>query len=116
MQTTTGFILSADDFADIVDVAGYVIGYWADYGFYYDEDKRQPPYYLVSTMEDGRFKLTKEDIEDAMRLILGDSNISAHRIRMDVSQAIAENDMGYIDGYAADAIIQVACFKEIIYG
>lgn len=33
-----------------------------------------------------------------------------------IAKAIRENDLGYIDAEAADMIVQVAAFGEVVYG
>jgi hypothetical protein len=119
MQITLDFEMTLTDFASIVDTAGYAITYWADEAEYdepYDSDDPDATYTV--SCEDGTeiYTLTKEDAEKAMVLIAeGRMDVSSN-IRDDVRQAIKDDDMGYIDGYAADAIIQVACFGTIVYG
>jgi hypothetical protein len=119
MQITIDFELTLTDFADIADTAGYVIGYWADEAEY-DEpyDENDPDATYTVSCEEGTeiYTLAKGDVEKAMELIAaGQVNIAAST-RDDVRLAITEDDMGHIDGYAADAIIQVACFGTIVYG
>ena len=119
MQVTLNFELTLDDFTDIVDTAGYAIGYWADQAEYDEPYLESDPEatYTVSCEEGTQiYTLTKADIEKAMVLIAEDRMDISGDIRNDVRLAIKENDMGNIDGYAADAIIQVACFGTIVYG
>jgi hypothetical protein len=119
MQITVDFELTLTDFADIVDTAGHAIGYWCDEAEYdepYDSDDPDATYTVSCEEGTQIYTLTKADIEKAMELIAeGRIDISAS-IRDDVRMAITEDDMGNIDGYAADAIIQVACFGCIVYG
>ena len=119
MQITIDFELTLTDFADIVDTAGYAIGYWCDEAEY-DEpyDENDPDATYTVSCEEGTeiYTLTKSDIEKAMELIAANRVDISASIRDDVRLAITEDDMGHIDGYAADAIIQVACFKTIVYG
>lgn len=119
MQITLDFELTVDDFADIIDAAGYAIGYWADEAEYnepYHADDSEATYTVSCEERTQIYTLTKQDIEKAMALITEDKVSISPSIRSDVMSAIKENDYGYIDGYASDAIIQVACFGEIVYG
>lgn len=119
MQVTLDFELTVDDFADIVDTAGYAIGYWADEAEYdepYHADDPEATYAISCEEGTQIYELTKQDIERAIAMIFDNRVSTCPSIRDDVSLAIKESDMGYIDAYAADAIIQVACFGEVIYG
>lgn len=108
--------LDSDDFLSIVDTAGYAIGYWAEEAEVDDSDDSAPTYTVAC--EDGTeiYPLDKGGLEQAIRFIVEGRVTVADDIRNDVTSAIKDNDLGYIDGYAADAIIQVACFGELIYG
>ena len=115
MQITIEFALTTTDFLDIVDTAGYVIGYWADEAEV--DDSGDDPTYTVSCEEGTEIHtLTKDDIELAIaRLIDGTVSVCSS-IKDDIRSAITEKDYGMIDAYAADVIIQAACFGSIIYG
>jgi hypothetical protein len=113
MQITINFNLTSDDFADIFDTAGYAIGYWVDEAEY----DAVSEIYSLSCEEGAEIHtVCKSDAERAIALITENRVEISDNIRADIMAAIKENDYGYIDGYAADAIIQVACFKEIVYG
>ena len=113
MQVALTFELTSSDFADIIDTAGYAIGYWADEAEYDSVSDT----YSVSCEEGAEIHtICKSDAERAMALIAEDRIDIAGDIRDDVMTAIREKDYSYIDGYASDAIVQVACFKEIVYG
>lgn len=119
MQITIDFELTLTDFADIVDAAGYAISYWCDEAEYNEPyDEADPDASYTVSCEEGTeiHTLTKADIEKAMVLIAEDRIDISAGIRDDVRLAISEDDMGHVDAYAADAIIQVACFGSIIYG
>ena len=107
------------DFSDIVDTACHCIGYWAD-ETEFDEphDEGDSPAKLSISCEDGEgiYEVTKADVEKAISLIIEGKVSICNTVRSDIESAIKEDDYGYIDGYAADAIIQVACFGELIYG
>lgn len=113
------FDLTDTDFADIADTAAMCIGYWADdieYAEPYDSEEPGPA--LSFTCEDGveLYTVRKTDIEDAIEMIAGNEVTVSPGIKADIMSAIKEDDYGYIDGHAADAIVQVACFGEVIYG
>lgn len=119
MQITLDFELTLTDFADIVDAAGYAIGYWCDEAEY-DEpyDENDPDATYTVSCEEGTeiYTLSKSDVEKAMVSIAENRVDVSNNIRDYIKLAIKEDDMCHIDGYAADAIIQVACFGTIIYG
>jgi hypothetical protein len=113
------FEVTNSDFSDIVDTACNCIDYWAD-EVEFDEphDENDPPAKLSISCEDGEgiYEVTRIDVEEAMiRIVEGKVSV-CNTVRSDIESAIREDDYGYIDGYAADAIIQVACFGELIYG
>lgn len=110
--------LTADDFADIVDAACMAIGYWArNTEFIEPYNENDPPSTLTVVCDEGRIHLlTAPLIEEAMSKIVENKIEVSNSTRNDVTRSIKENDMSYIDANAADAIIQVACFGEIVYG
>lgn len=115
---TIDFELTPDDFADIIDAAASTLGYWTKHvDFLEPYDANDPPSTLTIVDQEGdKHKITTVEIEKAMTAISnGDIDISLS-IRQYIILAIKENDMGHIDSAAADAIIQVACFGEIVYG
>jgi hypothetical protein len=118
---TIDFEVTNTDFSDIVDTACNCIGfiYWAD-EVEFDEphDEGDLPARLSISCEDGEgiYEVTKADVEKAISLIIEGKVSICNSVRSDIESAIREDDYGYIDGYAADAIIQIACFGELIYG
>lgn len=116
MQTAIEFEFTTDDFADIVDTAGYAIGYWADETEYIEPYFDSDPEASYTIYCEGiKYALKQGDIETAMVRISEDKVNVSSSIKTAVLNSM-EEDMGEIDGYAADAIVQVACFGEIIYG
>jgi hypothetical protein len=111
MQVTLEFQLTQDSLDDIVDTACHCIGYWADEA---DYDAGT----LSISAEEGAeiHEIGRADIEKAMASIIEGKVSISDSIRNDVSSAIREDDYGYIDSYAADALVQIACFGEIVYG
>ena len=109
MNTTT-FKLTADDLADIMDTAGMACTYWADEIEVDGDDVR------VMDADGFDHDTDKASIERAFTLIAEGRVDLWGEIRRYVESAIKENDLSWIDGYAADALLQVACFGEVIYG
>ena len=121
-KITIGFEVTNTDFSDIVDTACHCIGYWADEAEF-DEPRDAGfeddlPAKLSISCEDGEgiYEVTKADVEKAIGLIIEGKVSICNTVRSDIESAIKEDDYGYIDGYAADAIIQIACFGELVYG
>lgn len=119
---TIDFEVTNTDFSDIVGTALMCIDYWAD-----DAEFQEPydagfeddlPAKLSLSCEEGveLYEVTKADAEKAMVLIAEGKVTVCDSIRADIRAAIKEDDYGNVDGYAADAIIQIACFGELIYG
>jgi hypothetical protein len=109
MNTTT-FKLSTEDLEGIMDTAGMACTYWADEIEVDGDDVR------VLDADGIDHDTDKASIERAFTLIAEGRIDLWGEIRRYVESAIAENDLGWIDSYAADALLQVACFGEIIYG
>ena len=113
------FEITDTDFVDILETAAMCIGYWADdceIAEPYDSTDSETE--MALTCEEGTqlYTLRKFDIQDAMGSIANGLITIDPSIKGDILSAIKNDDYGYIDGYAADAIIQVACFGEVIYG
>ena len=111
MQVTFEFQLTHENFIDVIDTACHSIDYWAD-EVDYDAGT------LGVSCEEGTeiHEINRADIEKAMAKIIEGKASICDSIRADVASAIKEDDYGYIDSYAADAIVQIACFGEIVYG
>lgn len=119
MQITFDFKLDDSDFGDIVDTAGYIIGYWADEAEYSEPhpESDSEACYSVSCEEGTEiYELHKADIEKAIKLIAEGEIKVCQPIRDSILLAVREDDYGHVDGHAADVLIQAACFGEIIYG
>ena len=102
--------LSTDDLVDIMDTAGMACTYWAD------EIEVDGDSVRVLDADGIDHDTDKTSIEKAFTLIAEGRIDLWGEIRRYVESAIAENDLSWIDSYAADALLQVACFGEIIYG
>lgn len=119
MELTIDFDLTETDLANIFCTASMCIGYWADECLI-DEpfDATDPATSLAIKCEDGAesYTIRMDDVMDSIERIINGKVTVADSIKKDILTAIAEDDYGYIDGYAADAIVQAACFGELIYG
>tara|TARA_R100001594_G_scaffold42658_1_gene74803 strand:+ start:1472 stop:1831 length:360 start_codon:yes stop_codon:yes gene_type:complete len=112
------FELSQDDYEGIVDMAGYGIGYWAMAGAIDNtgEDGAYKSYLVIDSDDDETsYSLTREKVEQAaldlfVKAPLNDYYMSAIR------RLVAEGDSSDVGSDIADAIIQMACFGEVIYG
>ena len=109
-MSTTTFKLSTDDLADIMETAGMACTYWADEIGVDGNDVR------VLDADGIDHDTDKASIERAFTLIAEGRIDLWGEIRRYVESAISENDLGWIDSYAADALLQVALFGEIVYG
>lgn len=54
-------------------------------------------------------------VEAIQKLLEGEVKVN-NEIKSSIYKAVTENDAGYIDATAADVIVQVAAFNEIVYG
>ena len=101
--------LSSEDFEDVCDTAGYSIGYWA-HSAVLGED-----YYRIND-EDGSHEITRSHMIHTVAEIIAGKYDLADSIRRNIMLAFVNDDLGELDAYDVDAIIQLACFKEIVYG
>jgi hypothetical protein len=117
-KITIDFEVTDTHFSNIVDTACNCIGYWAD------EAEFEVPFYagdspakLSISCEEGAelYEVTKADVEKAIALVIEGKVLICNSVRSDIESAIREDDYGNIDGYAADAIVQVACFGKLVY-
>lgn len=109
--TTIPVNLSSEDFEDLYDMAGYVIGYWASATVKGDDSFR--------VMEDETKEIhtvTRSGLLQAAAEVIAGKHDISERIRQCITTAFVTSDMGELDGYDVDALVQIACFKEIVYG
>lgn len=100
-----------EDFIDLCDTAGYVIGYWAtkatltkDFYHVFEEEEPQP------------VSISREHMMATINKIISGEFDLSDAIRRNVRYAFGVSDVGDLDGYDVDAIIQLCAFGEIIYG
>lgn len=109
--------LTTEHFEDIADTAGLIIGYWAESGSIelVDEDGDEI-IYRVKEIEGDEYVLTRKDIESTLRDIIERKVEVSSDIREAVTAFVLDKDQGDLDSFQADAIIQIACFQEVVYG
>lgn len=105
------FEIPREHITDMMDTAGYVIGYWATEGVVSMET------YTVTLEEDGTKRTVGyEGLANAL-VRIGTSDEFEHYTISDYARRyLFEADAGYIDGELADCVLQVAVFGEIVYG
>ena len=60
-------------------------------------------------------RVTASDIANAMKLIVADGSLCPSASD-DLRKAIMDGDASYIDAEVADCVLQMACYKEIVFG
>lgn len=109
--------LTPDHFEDIADTAGFGIGYWAESAsIELVDEEGDEIIYRIRPVDGGEFVLTRGDIEATLRDIIEGRVDVSHAIQDAVTAYVLDKDQGDLDAVQADAIIQIACFQEIIYG
>lgn len=124
--------LSIEDFVksvitSAIESGNYGIAYWANVdsiskGTSSDYSEVKLKYDLRDKPEgnrEGRFTLGVEQIGEGIRLIMtGDpKQLGLHESNIGrVAAAVSAKDAGQIDGDAADWIVQVAIFGEVVFG
>lgn len=98
---------------DIIEGAGYEIGYWASKAVY---DSEAQTYEVTEEEDEKRYFLTYPIIAKAITsLVKGDITISPS-IREAITLDLVSKEGCHMDGECYDVIIQVACFGDVIYG
>jgi hypothetical protein len=99
-----------EDFTDLCDTAGYCIGYWAtkatltkDYYHVFEEGEAQP------------VSISREHMMQTINKIISGQLQVSESLRRNVRYAFGVSDIGDLDGYDVDAIIQLCIFGEVIY-
>jgi hypothetical protein len=109
----TTYELSEEAITDIIDGAGYSIGYWASEA---EVDGVAKTYSVTEEDSNKSFVLTYEDIFKAC-VKLSNREVS---IRKDIADnlriALLDYDEADLDGEVYDCVIQTACFGEVVYG
>lgn len=111
---------SVDDeqFDAIIESAKAVAEIWAELSIEETDDEKLFARVVVepgSADAEERI-LFQGEIEQAIKLILEKSVRVSGLIYDDILSAIIDEEPDLVDAVSADAIIQIACFNEIIYG
>lgn len=113
---TAQFTLDPDDFADIICTAGFACDYWADQLTCNSDDTAD----VVFDDDNGKrvkrsISLSKVEAVIA-QIASGQSSSKNPSIQAAFKQLVYEDNAGEVDIAAADALIQLCVFGEIIYG
>jgi hypothetical protein len=99
---------------DIIDGAGYSIGYWAESGHH---DPQNKTYSFIESEEGLEHKVSYQDIVEAIGKVVK----REVGVRSDIRDAIVldlidYDDASRMDAEVYDVVIQVAALGEITYG
>jgi hypothetical protein len=112
-ETVMTFSLPEEAVLDIIEGAGSWIGYWATDG---DVSTENQTYTITDLESEERFTLYFPQIVKAASL-LATGQVSVHSdIRSAIMGAFINYEDADLDAECYDCIIQVACFKDVIYG
>lgn len=114
---TVDLRLDSAFFEDLLDTAGYSIGYWADRASIEVKDEHGDEiFYRVSEQDGEEFLITKGDMESTIGDIVSGKFGDVNRVLKNdlVLLCLGDDDID-IDATAADQLIQFACFKELRY-
>lgn len=103
--------LSHECLEEIIDMAGYGIGYWAS-----EAEVNNEVYIVTEGVSEEKFTLTSLDIAKGVELYIKNGNRPYNIIKSNNAINSIEIDSETIDSEVADMIIQYACFGEIVYG
>ena len=110
MKTEIKFNLSKENYDCIIQMSGYGVGYWANYmrsekdGCHYTEDETGNKFYVTRDM------VKKAIIELYVKRPINNYYMKA------IDRLIQYECSGDCGSDISDAIIQQACFNEVIYG
>ena len=108
--------LSNEHFEDIIDTAGLVIGYWADFASIetVSEDSDEL-IYRIKEQDGAEFVLTKADIQASLRGIIEGTFETSPSLQQELAAFCLDKDQGDLDAESVDTLIQFACFQELVY-
>ena len=110
MKATIEFNLSRDNYNGIIDMAGYGVGYWASYmksektGCHFTEDETGDEFFI-----------TQDDVEKAVLTLHTTAPLNDY-YQSAIRNLVVNGCGGDVGSDIADAIIQQACFGEVVYG
>ena len=104
------FKLDRDDYDGIIDMAGYGVGYWASAmestkeGCHFTEDETGKEFFI-----------TPEMVEKAVLELHTEAKLNDY-YRSAIAHLVVDGEASDVGSDIADAIVQQACFGEVIYG
>lgn len=112
------FEVDASIIEDLLEEAGYSIGYWADSA---DVDTKRQTYTVVETEAHNSYETAVEHSIPFQKIAqaLTDLATGMADVNVAIQQQLADVLSGKrddVDSEAADCVVQVAVFGEIIYG
>ena len=119
LEITKTSEISAEMVADLIDTAGYGIGYWATKAVVDETKQTYTVYWNKSDFNigdlgaTGKKILTFLDVAKAVEQVAGNNGKVGKYI---VELANHFIDTGDTDSDLGDVVIQIACLGEIIYG
>jgi len=124
-KVTTAFTLSPASFSSIIEMAGYGVGYWVSK---MSSAKSDIPwgdlgdgffYYKACHVTDGetgkKFLITMEKLEQAAVDLFTKRPLNKYYMDA-IDDLVQTGDTGEVGSDIADALVQQACFGEVIYG
>ncbi len=109
------FILQRADYDGIIDMAGYGIKYWASYMCSEDDGCHFTDPEHGDERESKDFFITPADVEQAIAQLFLKRSLNGYYMSA-IDRLVLKGDSSEIGSDIADAIIQQACFGEVIYG
>lgn len=103
--------LSGEDFGDICDAAGYSIGYWA-----LRATLGEDVYTIIEQDNPEPVVITRQQMLDTINNIIDGKYDIGSSQRYGICHAFTLSDIGDLDGYDVDVLIQIAAFGEVVYG
>ena len=104
------FKLSRENYHSIIEMAGYGVGYWAsfmsseDNGCHFTEDETQKKFFITPKM-----------VEKAVAELYTKRSLNSYYMDA-IDMLVNQGCSGDCGSDISDAIIQQACFQEVIYG
>ena len=115
MRLEIDFILQRDDYYGIIEMAGYGIKYWASYMCSEDDGCHFTDPEHWDERESKDFFITPADVEQAIAQLFLKRSLNGYYMSA-IDRLVLKGDSSEIGSDIAGAIIQQACFGEVIYG
>ena len=115
MKLSLDFILQRDDYDGIIEMAGYGIKYWASYMCSEDDGCHFTDPEHGDERESKDFFITPADVERAIGELFLKRSLNGYYMSA-IDHLVLKGESCDIGSDIADAIIQQACFGEVIYG